>query len=428
MVFVSPVLLDLVVNRLQLSIRQGDALVLELAIWLGVSGIETARPKDEASGLLWTPRDVGLAGLRHATGRSTTARPFAAGLAALTSREFFVPYSPGVLEADPLAILAIAIGVHSLGEEGARQWIAGIAHRAIADEADPWRIGLLTAAGVLVGGKTGLPGPPELAVAIAKKCALVFDRATAASALSTSLTLDDPPPDRAVFRLRALHVLTVGPTGIQSEIELGFSTAPPPLPRLCTVLLVSASPDNEVRLRVDKEFRDIISRVRGGRLRDSFSFVQVQAARYSDIATALQEFEPQVLHISAHGDPDGALLLEGDSGTLQKLPKRKFLKLLAALAESLRLVVLNACYSHVVAREIPSVIDLAIGMGDKVTDQAAVDFSVAFYESLAFGKPVETAFCVALAGLEDVDDEIPLLFPSVADDLESKRRRSLVDL
>lgn len=196
--------------------------------------------------------------------------------------------------------------------------------------------------------------------------------------------------------------------------------------QIVTVLLVSANPDATVRLRVDKEFRDIIVRMRGSRFRDRFNFVQVLAARFDDLTTALQEHEPQVLHISSHGELDGSLIFEGKGDAPHRVSKRQMLNLLAALADNLRLVVLNACDSHAVAKEIPGAIDLAIGMSDQVADQAAIDFAVRFYESLGFGKSVETAFNVAIAGLGDEDDKIPQLFPAAADDPEKKRKRPLL--
>jgi hypothetical protein len=107
--------------------------------------------------------------------------------------------------------------------------------------------------------------------------------------------------------------------------------------QIVTVLLVSANPDATVRLRVDKEFRDIIVRMRGSRFRDRFNFVQVLAARFDDLTTALQEHEPQVLHISSHGELDGSLIFEGKGDAPHRVSKRQMLNLLAALADNLRL-------------------------------------------------------------------------------------------
>lgn len=193
----------------------------------------------------------------------------------------------------------------------------------------------------------------------------------------------------------------------------------------CTVLLVSASPDGEVRLRVDKEFREMIVRMRGSKYRDLFNFVQVPAARYQDLSTALQAHQPQVLHISAHAEADGSLLLEGNDDSAKLVSKKRFLALLSAVG-GLRLVVLNGCYSDAVASELPAVSELAIGMSDAIADQTAIDFSVAFYESLGFGKSVETAFKVAVASLEDMDDNVPRLFPSIEEDVGKRRKRPLV--
>lgn len=185
------------------------------------------------------------------------------------------------------------------------------------------------------------------------------------------------------------------------------SLAPAALTPL-TILMVSACPDTQVRLRVDTEFRKIIDRMRGTRFRDRFRFEQIQAARFDDLRTALLEHHPHVLHISSHGESDGTLVFEG----AHKVSKRNLLALLKPLSDNLQLVVINACHSHQIARDIPPTISLTIGMSDQIKDTAAIDFAVAFYEGLGFGKPVEIAFKIALAGLGNQDDEVPQLFGS----------------
>jgi len=180
---------------------------------------------------------------------------------------------------------------------------------------------------------------------------------------------------------------------------------------LLTVLLVSASPDSQIRLRVDKEFRRIIERIRGSRYRDRLRFVQLQAACFDDLRTALMEHEPHVLHFSGHGERSGSLVFERRVDGSNVVPKKSLLRLLKALAGNLRLVVLNACHSGAIASEIPPAIGLAIGMSDSITDAAAIDFSVALYEALAFNKSVQTAFDAATAGLDEDEVELPQLFP-----------------
>jgi hypothetical protein len=193
-----------------------------------------------------------------------------------------------------------------------------------------------------------------------------------------------------------------------------------------TIMFASASPEKEVRLRVDKEFRQVIEKLRGARHRDRFRVVQISALRFEDLRTALLEHKPHVLHLSCHGEPDGSLTFEsGTEDGAQAVPKKKVLRLLRALGSSLRIVVFNACHSAKIACELPPAIGLSVGMNKAIFDSEAVEFSVAFYEALGFGETVQTAFDTALAGLDE-DDEVPELFPTPDQDPDNKRQQPLV--
>lgn len=196
-----------------------------------------------------------------------------------------------------------------------------------------------------------------------------------------------------------------------------------PPPQKITVLLVSASPVAITRMRVDQEFTAIIERMRMTDFRDQFVFVQLQAANFTRLRSALLQHKPHVLHISSHCTKQGELQFEEGPDGSGLVPKDNFLKLLKALRDNLRLVVLNACDSQVIALDLPATIDLAIGMSDKVKDAAAIEFAVSFYEAIGFGRTVENAFDVALAGLAA---EIPQLFPPTDADPKGKRQLVLV--
>lgn len=202
--------------------------------------------------------------------------------------------------------------------------------------------------------------------------------------------------------------------------------ATPAAPSVLTIMFASASPEKEVRLRVDKEFRQVTEKLRGARHRDRFRLVQISALRFEDLRTALLEHKPHVLHLSCHGEPDGSLKFEsGAEDDAKAVSKKKLLKLLRALGSSLRLVVFNACHSAQIACDVPPTIGLSIGMNDAIYDSEAVEFSVAFYETLGFGETVQTAFDTALASL-DVDDEVPELYPAPDQDPEKRRQQPLV--
>jgi hypothetical protein len=198
-------------------------------------------------------------------------------------------------------------------------------------------------------------------------------------------------------------------------------------PAVITVMLVSASPESADRIRVDSEFRDIIDKVQGTPARGRIRFEQINAARFGDLRAALLRHEPHVLHISSHGEPDGSLLLEAsDASGSHRISKRRLVDLFTELNDNLRLVIVNACHSEALVREIPPAIDLTIGMNTAVADQAARDFAASFYETLGYGKSVEKAFKVALASVEDGDEDVPQLFPTRDDDTGKKRQLVLI--
>ena len=235
-----------------------------------------------------------------------------------------------------------------------------------------------------------------------------------------------------VASLRALFKIPPGVTPDQAPAFPPMTASAPStaadLPSTIVVLLASASPVEADRLQVDKEFRKIIEKIRGTRFRDRFRFVQVPATRLDDLLTALQEHEPHILHISSHGDKDGSLKFEGsldddDDGVVSKA---QLLRMLKALRDNLRMVLINACHSEVIVRDIPPNIDVAIGMNTTLLDSSAISFAASFYESLGFGRTVETAFEVALAKLKAIDDDIPQLYPPAAQDPDNKRKLKLI--
>lgn len=203
------------------------------------------------------------------------------------------------------------------------------------------------------------------------------------------------------------------------------SPATAPSTSILTILLVSASPVDKVRLRVDTEFRTIINKLRSTRYRDRLRLVQVPAARYEDLRTALIEHEPHILHLSSHGSAGGSLVFEPRTDGSHVVTGKNLQRLLRALGTNLRLVVFNACNSSAIASEVAPIVGCSIGMNDDVMDAAAIEFSVALYEALAYGKSIQTAFEVAISGLDD-DDDIPQLFPPEHEDIEQKRRQPLL--
>jgi hypothetical protein len=89
--------------------------------------------------------------------------------------------------------------------------------------------------------------------------------------------------------------------------------------------------------------------------------------------------------------------------------------------------VLNACYSKTQALAIAEHVDCVVGMSRAIADSAAINFSAAFYQALAFGENVDHAFQLACSEIDRAslaDDDVPQLIGQDNTDLRFTRRRA----
>jgi hypothetical protein len=80
--------------------------------------------------------------------------------------------------------------------------------------------------------------------------------------------------------------------------------------------------------------------------------------------------------------------------------------------DTVRLVVLNACYSSKLADLLVEQIDCVIGMTDEVSDEAAILFAQTFYSALFDGVSVSRAFQTSSAAVRaryNEESDIPEL-------------------
>ena len=74
-------------------------------------------------------------------------------------------------------------------------------------------------------------------------------------------------------------------------------------------------------------------------------------------------------------------------------------RMIASAAPSTRLVVLNACFSDLVAESLRGVVDCVVGMRGAIGDEAARAFAVSFYRALGYRRSVGNAMAQAVATL-----------------------------
>jgi hypothetical protein len=181
-----------------------------------------------------------------------------------------------------------------------------------------------------------------------------------------------------------------------------------------TILYIAASPTDMPPLRSDKEMREIREELQLGRYRDWFKFESRAAARYKDIGQALIDADPKVVHFSGHGQADGSLYVEDESGYRIAVAPGGIAELFGIHKKTVKCVIVNACHTMLLAQAMVEHIDHVIGMRQEVGDGAAITFSIGFYQGLAGGASVADAFQRGRAFLQSLssdrdDHQIPVL-------------------
>jgi hypothetical protein len=159
-----------------------------------------------------------------------------------------------------------------------------------------------------------------------------------------------------------------------------------------TILYLAASPKDQAPVRSDEEMRNVKERLQLGRYRDSFRLEPCVAARLADISQALIDHDPQLVHFSGHGEPDGRVLVEDESGYTDLATPDGLAVLFGLHAATIRCVIVNACHSIALAQAMVKHIDYVVGMRCRIGDEAAILFSVGFYQGLSAGRSVPEAF------------------------------------
>jgi CHAT domain len=202
-----------------------------------------------------------------------------------------------------------------------------------------------------------------------------------------------------------------------------------------SVLFLAAAPSGMDRLALDRQARDVQGTLERSAHRERFELVTRWAAAPLDLLEELRRLRPTVVHFSGHGSPgttgasrpdssshpDGAtdstslgtesrhgLIFQGADGQPQLVSTEALEETFGAAGASVRLVVLNACYSELQATALLAHVDCVVGMRGAIRDDAARNFAMGFYGGLGERESVDAAFrqgcaAISLEGLADAD-------------------------
>ncbi len=182
------------------------------------------------------------------------------------------------------------------------------------------------------------------------------------------------------------------------------------------ILFLAANPTETARLRIDEEARAIDQALRLAEYRN-FALLTHWAVRLEDLQQLLLRHQPDIVHFSGHGE-GGEIIVQDAAGQSAPLRAPALRNLFQILHDNVRCVVLNACSSAAQAAAIAEVIDAVVGMPEALSDDAARQFSTAFYSALGYGRSVAEAFQLGCGqiDLNNLDAaHAPVLLPSKVD-------------
>jgi hypothetical protein len=179
-----------------------------------------------------------------------------------------------------------------------------------------------------------------------------------------------------------------------------------PIPRM---LFLRANPldAQQGMIPIDREIKAIRTQLE--RRPNSVYMIDRGALERHELSGYLLKIRPHLLHFSAHGSDRASLLLEDNDGNKTFVRTDQIAPLIVAI-DSIRCVVLNACFSAALADRLEQSGMVVIGMSASVSDDAAKAFAFGFYQALALGESVACAFELGRLqiGMSGATDEVDI--------------------
>ncbi len=200
------------------------------------------------------------------------------------------------------------------------------------------------------------------------------------------------------------------------------------------VLVAIASPSDAIPLNADKEWRILQQALAGLEQEGQIILERLERATVPALQHKLRQGDYHVLHFIGHGTFDagrqeGALLMEDEEGYSMPLSAQRLGTLLHDEADTLRLVVLNACHGARNSQDYPFAglaqglvrtgIPAVVAMQFAISDGAALTFAQEYYRAIGDGYPVDAAAGEARKAVylddNDVEWATPVLFMRAPD-------------
>lgn len=179
------------------------------------------------------------------------------------------------------------------------------------------------------------------------------------------------------------------------------------------ILFIKVNPIGTANLFLDVEENNLEEARVSSTNRDSFEIKSKGAVTKDMLHSNLEDYKPDILHISGHGNDEGVLYFHDEDNHKKELSLAMFSEFIQNYKPNLKCVFMNACFSLMKTEDFNSIDNLAvIGMNSEVPNDTALTFSRAFYTSFFGGKTIDDSFktAVDVVGVDGFGEEkIPVL-------------------
>lgn len=166
------------------------------------------------------------------------------------------------------------------------------------------------------------------------------------------------------------------------------------------ILILASNPKETHNLDLDREIREIRQGLRQLSNRDEYDIETRGAVRPVDLRRAMLEVDPHIVHFCGHGNGEDGLFLEDDKGQSRPVSSDALAKLFAVFEQQVECIILNACYSEIQADALVQHINYVVGMKQEIPDEAAIAFSLGFYEAIGANRSIEEAYQLGCSAIQ----------------------------
>jgi hypothetical protein len=163
------------------------------------------------------------------------------------------------------------------------------------------------------------------------------------------------------------------------------------------ILFLAADTHASSLLKLNEECAEIRRKLKLAPYND-FRVEARWAADAHELIRHLNELAPTVLHFSGHGGSSG-VVLQDERGQPKLVPPRSLTMIIEAAPSSVRVIVLNACYSIRQAEALRTKVDCVMGMDGAIDAAAARAFAMQFYGALGNRRSIGHAVAQGTAAL-----------------------------